>query len=166
VNLERLRLSDFVLDKCGRPQLPDGTRILPMYRTLVYQQVVNTGQYLPDEKQSLQSDTIFVVSSISIVTLAAIIYLRIQWPNGRFLTSAEQQINGGFTFGEQRRALCAEIPKLPGMRGVVCPPGSQIRLTLRHADTAAAQEVVIAFHGADVYFLKKGSSQPCCIHQL
>lgn len=165
MNLERLKLADFVLDKCGQPQLPDGMRILPMYRTLTYQQVVSSGQYLPDEKQSTQSDTVFVVSSISIVPITPRVYLRIQWPNGRFLSSAEQQINAAFTYGQQRRGLGAPIPKLPGMRGVVCPPGSQIRLTLRNADTAGA-EVVILFHGADVYFLRKGSSVPCCVNQL
>lgn len=158
VNLERLRLIDFNLSQCGVPQLPDGARYVEIPKTLVYNNQLAVSAFLPDERQGTQSDTVFILKAIQMLPPpTAAVYVRFQWPNGRFLQNVPVEVLVGIGFSEYRKAL---------RRGVLIRPGEQIRISLQNFSAVTVVPIVILFEGFLRYYLKDRVSAPCCISDL
>ena len=155
VNLERLRLADLHLSDCGKPQLPDGARFVDIYKVLVYNNQIAASTTLPDERQGTHSDTIFFVCSIQALP-AASNTLRIQWPDGNYLSNAPERINAAMGMGYYRKVLRNHVP---------IPPGKQIRMSIVNSQLSTAQ-VIIIFEGYLRYYLKDRVSPACCVERL
>lgn len=158
VNLERIRLADYNLNACGVPTLPDGSRFVDIPKTLVYNNVILANQFLPDERQGTQSNTLFMLGSIQtqFQNQNIGIMVRFQWPNGRYLQNAPVLFNAAYGFGATRKSL-----RYP----VEVPPGEQIRIYLQNT-TASATPILIAFEGWLRYYLAPGQSPACCVERL
>ena len=165
VNLERLRLADFNLSQCGVPQLPEGARYVDIIKTLVYNsslgQAGSGSDILPDERQGTHSDTIFILRAIQITSSTTVnpIYVRFQWPNGRYLQNVPVEINVAYpSTGQFRKVLRS---------GVLIRPGEQIRISLQNfAAASGTVPIVILFEGFLRFYLKGRNSAPCCIADL
>lgn len=162
VNLARIRLADYNLSACGVPTLPDGARYVDIPKSLIYNAVVPantdaaTHGVLPDERQSTQANTLFMLGSIQ-AQLATNVKVRFQWPNGRYLQNAPGFINALYANGPRYRK-CLRYP-------VQIPPGTQIRIFLQNTGGTAVQ-VVFAFEGWLRYYLAPGESPACCVERL
>lgn len=162
--LDRIRLADYNLNTCGVPTLPDGSRYVDIPKTLTYNNAVPantdaaTHGILPDERQGTQSNTLFMLGSISVPNGIINIKVRFQWPNGRYLQNAPVILNAAYgnVFPGYRKSL-----RWP----VQIPPGKQIRIYFQNT-SGVAVPVYIAFEGWLRFFLAPGESPACCVERL
>ena len=159
INLERLRLADFNLSKCGKPTLPDGARFIDIPKALNYNNPVAPLTLLPDERQGTLSDTVFFLRSILFAQSAGSgsTYIRIQWPNGNFLSNQPELVNGMMQWGRYRRVL---------RNPVQIAPGEQIRFSIQNKSASLTAPMFITFDGFLRYYLAPGDSPACCIERL
>lgn len=158
INLERLRLADFNFSKCGRPIMPDGARFVDIPKRLVYNNPLPASTLLPDERQGTHGDTVFFLRALSFIQSGSTgkTYLRVQWPNGNFLSNAPELINGAFEWGSYRRVL---------RNAVQIAPGEQIRFSIQNTGVLAAP-ILIVWEGFFRYYLAPGTSPACCIERI
>jgi hypothetical protein len=158
IDLERVKLADFQYNQCGRPTMPDGARYIDIPKSLVYNNVIAASGQLPDERQSTHSNTVFMLRSIQAQVTPATINLtvRIQWPDGNFLSNVPTLFYLSYGLGFERRLF---------RRPVIIRPGEQIRIQFINS-TATQAQLVFAFEGVLRYYLKDRTSPACCIDRL
>jgi hypothetical protein len=153
MKLEHLRQAETILSKCGRPQLPGGISVLPLYRGFVMPMVLDPGTSYTFTKE-ITGDAPWVLSAISSDQASGSlvgIRCQIQLPNGKFLFGGNGVDIGQFSWIGSWRWL--QDPELR------CETGSKIQVTLTDTTAsglAAATPVNLFFEGAFLYFMQGG----------
>jgi hypothetical protein len=159
MDLELVKQADFVLSKCGRPQVPTGITAFDMGQGLLYVVTtpatsITTGTRIipPDVPNPGERDVrpVYVVRGFS-ANMDHDCYIRILFPDGTFFEQIPSALSGDLWFGSYRRTFS---------RDIVCPVGSVITIitdtTRSVTGSSNASTVGILFEGAFRYMLKGG----------
>lgn len=139
-----------VLSKCGRPVPPAGLAFVDIPHSFLYQVTTPANSQVTGNR-FIDGDTIFLVRSIPFLQDSAT-SVRIQWPDGKFFSNALEPARLNAWFGSFRRPLTRD--------SVVCPPGSNIRVSTDTAIGGAVSNVSVLFEGVYRYGLEGGSMVP------
>ena len=148
--------ADYVLNRCGRPQAPQGLSAVYLYKAFMIQQyfVVNPPTGTVTLTKEVTGDTNWCLRAIQMATSnATALSFQVLLPNGRFLINNQQDVLQVAGYGSYRYLFAKEL---------VCPPGSKIQLTLADTNTSVAQPFAILFEGAYKFYVK-GASSICMV---
>jgi hypothetical protein len=156
MDAQLLTQADLTLSKCGRPVPPDGVRAVDIPHSLVYNAVLPANVlYTLTGYRSVPGETVFMLRAFSIVgSTTDNCYIRIQFPDGTFLSNSLDSMSLNALVGSYRRSLSKEV---------ACPVGSQITVVLDTSTTGAPSAVLpvaITFEGVYRYLLKNGKLAP------
>jgi hypothetical protein len=139
MSLREMRLSDLQLRDCTRWVAPDGVVYLPQFHVQPFFKNVPAGQTLDDVELGTPPEFPFLIKLICSTGInTSGVLVRIQWPDGRYLSNPGVDF---FSFvGTGRRGRLLDKPK-------VVPPSSKIRFDLTNPNGADA-DLEIFFEGA------------------
>jgi hypothetical protein len=159
MDAQLLTQADFVLDKCGRPQAPQGLSAVYLYKAFMIQQyfVATPATATQTITKEVTGDTSWCLRAIQMATTAATaISFQVLLPNGRFLINGLQDVLQVGGYGSYRYLFTKEL---------LCPPGSKIQITLADTNTSVAQPIAVLFEGAYKYYVK-GQSSVCPVQDI
>ncbi len=155
-DIKLLKQADFILDRCGRPQAPQGLSAVYLYKAFMIQQYFGVTPSTPTQtiQKEITGETVFCLRSIQMATTSGTaISIQVLLPNGKFLINNLQDSLQTAGYGSYRYLFGVELE---------CPPGSRIQVTLADTNTAAAQPFAILFEGAYKYFVE-GQTSICMV---
>lgn len=140
---------DKVLGPCGRPESPQGVAIVPIDYGVLYnvangvnQQVTGTAEFSGPTDGQLES--IEIISS-------APCYIRIQLPNGRYLSNYLMDVGPNAYSGSFQRAITCPL---------VVQPGQKFRILTDTTQSGLGAANVSVLFNISYIFAVKGQSKP------
>ncbi len=153
MDIQLLREANLTLNKCGRPQLPDGLVCVPLPKSYLAQFFFPAGtpmasqtitkEVTPPSKAKVMPNAWGLRSIQASQPVSCL--LQVQLPDGRFLFNNPITIGEITGFGSYRYVFSEESDY---------PIGTKLQVTLNDTDVTQGQSVALLFEGAYKTFLK------------